>query len=82
VTCSSETSLGLQRNARHYVPEIELLSLRNTSCHSVQKLLYSDLLPEMHVRKTAVLYGCETCSHRLSAGHRLKVFENKVLKRL
>jgi hypothetical protein len=45
---------------------------RTTSCHSVQKLLYSD----------AVLYGCETWSLTLSSGHRLKVFEHKMLKRI
>jgi hypothetical protein len=29
-----------------------------------------------------VLYGCETCSLKLREEHRLRVFENRVLRRL
>jgi hypothetical protein len=29
-----------------------------------------------------VLYGCGTCPLTLREGHRLKVFENKVLRRI
>jgi hypothetical protein len=29
-----------------------------------------------------VFYGCETCSITLREGHRLKVFENRVLRRI
>jgi hypothetical protein len=31
---------------------------------------------------TVVLYGCETCSLTLRAEHRLRVFENRVLRRI
>jgi hypothetical protein len=30
----------------------------------------------------AVLYGCETCSLTLRVEHRLRVFENRVLRRI
>jgi hypothetical protein len=30
----------------------------------------------------AVLYGCETCSLTLREEHRLRVFENRVLRRI
>jgi hypothetical protein len=29
-----------------------------------------------------ILYGCETCSLTLREEHRLRVFENKVLRRI
>jgi hypothetical protein len=56
-------------------------------CHSVQKFLFSRLLSEnveIRICKTiifpVVLYGCETLSLALREEHRLRVFENKVLK--
>jgi hypothetical protein len=55
----------------------------------VQNLLSSHLLSEnlkIRIYKTiivpVVLYGCETWPLTLREEHRLKVFENRVLKRI
>jgi hypothetical protein len=65
------------------------LSSDNACYHSVQSLLSSRVLSKnlkMRTCKTIilplVLYGCETWSLTLREGHRLRVFENKVLKRI
>jgi hypothetical protein len=65
------------------------LNSGNTCCHSVQSLLSSRLLSrnlKVKIYKTmilpVVLYGCETWSLTLREGHRLKVFENRVLRRI
>jgi hypothetical protein len=57
--------------------------------HSVQSLLSSRLLSrnvEVKIYKTiilpVVLYGCETWSLTLREEHRLRVFENRVLRRI
>jgi hypothetical protein len=57
--------------------------------HSVQSLLSSCLLTrnvKVKIYKTiilrVVLYGCETRSLTLREGHRLRVFENRVLRRI
>jgi hypothetical protein len=56
--------------------------------HSVQSLLSSRLLSrnvKVKIYKTiilpVVLYGCETWSLKLREEHRLRVFENRVLRR-
>jgi hypothetical protein len=61
----------------------------NACYHSVQNLLSSRLLfKNLNIRiyKTnilpVVLYGCETWSLTLKNENRLKVFENRVLKRI
>jgi hypothetical protein len=63
------------------------LNLGNACCHSVQSLLSSRLLStnvKVKIYKTiilpAVLYGCETWSLTLREEHRLRVFENRVLR--
>jgi len=63
------------------------LKSRNFSCHSVQNILSSGLLPENIKIKIygtiilpAVLYGCETWTLTLREGRRLRVFGNKVLR--
>jgi hypothetical protein len=63
------------------------LNLGNAWYHSVQILLYSRLLSKnvkIRMYKTAilpvVLYGCETLSLTLRGEHRLRVFENRVLR--
>jgi hypothetical protein len=64
--------------------------VRLAACnHSVQKLLYSHLLSKnvkIKIHKTIilpmVLYGCETWSLTLREEHRLRVFENRVLRKL
>jgi hypothetical protein len=57
--------------------------------HSVQNLLSSGLLSKnlkIRIYKTiilpVVLYGCETLSLPLKEEHRLRVFENRVLRRI
>jgi hypothetical protein len=57
--------------------------------HSFQNLLSSRLLSKkvkIRIYRTiilpVVLYGCETCSLILREEHRLRVFENRVLRRI
>ena len=61
----------------------------NACYHSVQNLLSSSLLSKnknIEVYRTIilpfVLYGCETWSHMLREECRLRVFENRVLRRI
>jgi hypothetical protein len=61
----------------------------NACYHSVQSLLSSHLLSrnlKVKIYKTiilpVVLYGCETWSLTLREEHRLRVFENRVLRRI
>ena len=65
------------------------LKLGNACYHSLQKLLSSSLLSrnlKIKIYRTiilpAVLYGCETWSLTLREEHRLRVFENRVLRRI
>jgi hypothetical protein len=65
------------------------LNSGNACYHSVQNLLSSRLLPKnltIRVYKTiilpVVLYGCDTWSLTLREKHRLRVFENRVLRRI
>jgi hypothetical protein len=65
------------------------LNSGNACCHSVHGLLSSRLLSgnvKDKIHKTiilpAVLYGCETWSLTLREEHRLRVFENRVLRRI
>jgi hypothetical protein len=70
--------------------EIKRSSNSGNACyHSVQNLLSSRLLSKnlrIRIYKTiilpVVLYGCETLSLTLREGHRLRVFENRVLRRI
>jgi hypothetical protein len=64
------------------------LNSGNGCYHSVQNLLYSRLLFEnikIKIYSTiilpVILYGCETCL-TVKEGHRLRVFENRVLRRI
>jgi len=61
----------------------------NACCHSVQNRLSSSLLSKnlkIKIYRTiilpVVLYGCETWSLTLWEERRLRVFENKVLRRI
>jgi hypothetical protein len=63
------------------------LNSGNACYHSVQSLLSSRLLSrnvKVKIYKTiilrVVLYGCETWSLTLREEHRLRVFENRVLR--
>jgi hypothetical protein len=65
------------------------LNSGNACYHSVQNLLSSHLLSknvQIRIHKTiilpVVLYGCETWSLTLKEEHRLRVLENRVLKRI
>jgi hypothetical protein len=65
------------------------LNSGNACYHSVQSLLTSRLLSKnlkVRIYKTIilpmVLYGCETWSLTLREEHRLRVFENRVLRRI
>jgi hypothetical protein len=65
------------------------LNSGNACYHSVQSLLSSRLLSrniKIKIYKTiilpVVLYGCETWSLTLREDHRLRVFENRVLRRI
>jgi hypothetical protein len=65
------------------------LNSGNACCHSVQNLLSSRLLSKnvkIRIYKTiilpVVLYGCETWPLILREEHRLRVFENRVLRRI
>jgi hypothetical protein len=65
------------------------LNSGNACYHSVQSLLSSRLLSRNVKDKIyrtiilpVVLYGCETWSVKLTEEHRLRVFENRVLRRI
>jgi hypothetical protein len=65
------------------------LNSGNACYHSFPNLLSSHLLSEnvrIRIYKTiilpVVLYGCETWSLTLKEEHRLRVFENRVLRRI
>jgi hypothetical protein len=65
------------------------LNSGNACYHSVQSLLSSRLLCrnlKVKIYKTiilpVILYGCETWSLTLREEHRLRVFENRVLRRI
>jgi hypothetical protein len=66
-----------------------MLNSGNVYCHSVQNLLSSCSLSKnlnIKVYKTTMLpvvsYGCGTWSLTLREEHRLRVFENRVLRRI
>ena len=68
---------------------IPLLKLGNACYYSVQNFLSSSLLSKKLKIKIyriiilpVVLYGCETWSLILREGRRLRVFENRVLRRV
>jgi len=65
------------------------LKSRNARCHSVQNFLSSSLLfkylkIKIHrtIILTIVLYGCETWSLTFREERRLRVFENRVLRKI
>jgi hypothetical protein len=67
------------------------LKLGNSCYYSVQNLLssrlqYKNLKIRIYIRRSiilpVVLYGCETWSLTLKEERRLRVFENRVLRRL
>ena len=83
--------LGTALTNKNYVQEEikSRLKLGNASYYSVQNLLSSSLLSKklkIKIYRTillpVVLYGCETWSLTLREERRLRVFENRVLRRV
>jgi hypothetical protein len=65
------------------------LNSGNACYHSVKNLLSSHLISrnlKIKIYKTVILpvmpYGCETWSFTLGEEHRLRVFENRVLRKI
>ncbi|KAJ4443868.1 hypothetical protein ANN_05655 [Periplaneta americana] len=65
------------------------INMGNACYYSVEKLLSSSLLSKnlkVRIYKTVILpvllYGCETWTFTLREEHRLRVFENKVLRKI
>ncbi|KAJ4436815.1 hypothetical protein ANN_16947 [Periplaneta americana] len=64
------------------------INMGNACYYSVEKLLSSSLLSKnlkVRIYKTVilpVLYGCKTWTHTSREEHRLRVFENKVLRKI
>jgi hypothetical protein len=65
------------------------LNLGNVCCHLVKNLFLSvSLTRKLKIKiykiiiLPVVLYGCKTCSLTLREEHRLRVFENRVLRRI
>ena len=81
------TTLTNQNSIREEIKS--RLKFRNACYHSVQNLLSSSLLSKnlkIKIYRTiilpVVLYGCETWSLTLREERRMRVFENRVLRRL
>jgi len=73
----------------HFVCQVLLMHVLVHCCHSVKNLLSSTLLLKNINTKIfrtiilpVVLFGCETWSIILREKHRLRVFENRVLRRI
>ena len=82
-----ETTLTNQNSIQKKIES--RLKLGNACYHSVRNLLSSSLLSKnlkIKIYRTiilsVVLYGCETWSLTLREEHRLRVFENRVLRRI
>jgi hypothetical protein len=76
-------------NQNHMQEEISSTKSRNACYHSMQNILSSSLLPKNVNIKTygtimlpIVLYGCETWSLTLREERRVRLFENRVLRRV
>ena len=83
--------MGTTLTNQNYIQEEikSRLKSENTSYHSVQNLLPSSFLSKninIKIYRTiilpVVLYGCETWSLTLREERRLRVFENRVLRRI
>jgi hypothetical protein len=82
-----ETTLMHQNSIQKQIKNI--LTSGNACHHSVQNFLSSSLLSKnvnikihRNIILPVVLYGCETCSLTLKEEGRLRVFENRVLRRI
>jgi hypothetical protein len=89
--CGKVQVLGAKLTDQNFMHE-EIKSRpnsKNACCHSVQSLVSSLMLSrnvKVKIYKTTtlpvVLYGCKTWSLTLREEHRLRVFQNRVLKRI
>jgi hypothetical protein len=88
---SQVKSVGTIVTNQNLIPEEikRILNSNNACYHSLQSLLPSLLLPgnvKITIYKTTVLpvilCGCETWSLVLSKKHRLRMFENRVLRKI
>jgi len=78
------------RNQNSFLEEIKSRLVPGNACyHSVQNLLSSDLSsPNIRIKiyttiiLSVALYGCETWPPTLREERRLRVFENRVLRRI
>jgi len=81
------TYLGTTLTNQNSIQE-EIKGKFKSGNHSVQNLLYSSLLSkniEIKIHRTIILpvvYECETWSLTLREERRLRVFENRVLRRI
>jgi hypothetical protein len=84
-------TIPTDKNCMYSYEEIKTrLNSRNACYHSFKSLLLSSRLlfrnvwVKIHriILLSVVLYGCETWSLTLREEHRLKMFENKVLRRI
>jgi hypothetical protein len=90
VTGRTDGEVLLSDTVRVFQVEIKRrLNSGNACYHSVQNLLSSRLLSKnikIRTYKTIILpvvpYGCKTWSLTLRGKHRLRVFENRVLRRI
>jgi hypothetical protein len=81
--------LGTTGTDQNWLNEVinSILNSGNASYHLVQSLLPFCLLSRnvkflQNRNSTSSLYGCETWSQTLREEHRLRVFENRVLRRI
>jgi hypothetical protein len=69
VTCFSKMLVDIQQTTQHYIPEDRTL---HNHCYVNLKCYIFPVL----------LYGCETWFHTLRGEHKLRVSENRVLRRI
>ena len=83
--------LGVTDRNTNYIREVikRRINMGNSCYCSLEKILSSRLLSKKLTVKTyktiilpVVLYGCETWSVTLTEEHRLRVFENKALRKI
>ena len=83
--------MGATFRNQNYIQEVIKSRLKsgNACCHSVQNLLFSRLLSKntrIKIYRTIIFpvvwYGCETLSVTLREECRLRLFENRVLRRV
>jgi len=87
--CLPPRILNFRTHGLHWSAVLSTVKLGNACYHSVQNLLFSRLLSKnlkIKIYRTiilfVVLYGCETWSLTLREERRLRVSENKVLRKV